>query len=89
MRPAPAPDTTARLWVQVSASQSEAASRALVSELAAAHKLVQLVSPRVAGDGWRVVLGPFATRDDAEAAGRALGRPFFIVERALPAPDHP
>jgi hypothetical protein len=87
--PAPAPDTTARLWVQVSASQSEPASRALVAELAAAHKPVLLVPPRAEGDGWRVVLGPFATRDDAEAAGRALGRPFFIVERALPAPDHP
>jgi len=87
--PAPAPDTTARLWVQVSASQSEAASRALVAELAAAHKPVQLVPPRAEGDGWRVVLGPFATRDDAEAAGRALGRPFFIVERAVPAPDRP
>jgi hypothetical protein len=89
LRPAPAPDTTARLWVQVSASQSEAASRALVAELAAAHKPVQLVPPRAEGDGWRVVLGPYATRDDAEAAGRALGRPFFIVERSVPAPDHP
>jgi hypothetical protein len=83
------PDTAPRLWVQVSASQSEAASRALVAELAAAHQPVQLVPPRSEGDGWRVVLGPFATRDEAEAAGRALGRPFFIVERTLPAPVRP
>jgi hypothetical protein len=82
-------DTAPRLWVQVSASQSETASRALVAELAAAHQPVQLVSPRSEGDGWRVVLGPFATRDEAEAAGRALGRPFFIVERTLPAPARP
>jgi hypothetical protein len=89
LRPTPAVDTTARLWVQVSASQSEAASRALVAELSSTHKLVQLVPPRAEGDGWRVVLGPFGTRDEAEAAGRALGRPFFIVERAAPEPGHP
>jgi hypothetical protein len=89
LRAAPPPDTATRLWVQVSASQSEAASRALVAELSAAHHPAQLVPPRAAGDGWRVVLGPFGTRDDAEAAGRALGRPFFIVERAMPAPERP
>jgi hypothetical protein len=36
-----------------------------------------------------VVVGPFATRDEAETAGRSLGRPFFIVERDLPAPTRP
>jgi len=89
LRAAPPPDTSAHLWVQVSASQSEAASRALVAELSAAHHPAQLVPPRAVGDGWRVVLGPFGTRDDAEAAGRALGRPFFIVERAMSAPERP
>ena len=96
--PVPTPPPTAapaagenalRLWVQVSASQSEPASRALVAELQAARHPVQLVPPRSEGDGWRVVVGPYATRDEAEAAGRALGRPFFIVERSLPAPTRP
>jgi len=88
----PSPDTATtitRLWVQVSASQSEAASRALVAELVAAHHPAQLVPPRSVGDGWRVVLGPFATRDEAEAAGRVLGRPFFIVERTVPVAPRP
>ncbi len=82
-------DTAAptQVWAQVSASQSESASRALVAELTAQHQPAQLIPPRGEGDGWRVVLGPFRTRDEAEAAGRALGRPFFIVERTLvPAP---
>lgn len=80
---APPPAASApALWVQVSASQSENASRQLAAELARAGHPARLVTPRAAGDGWRVVLGPFATREAAEAAGRSLGRPFFIVERA-------
>ena len=89
---APSPGTSdpaRRLWVQVSASQSESASRALVAQLAAEHLPVQLVLPRAEGDGWRVVVGPYATREEAETAGRALRRPFFIVERAIPAPPRP
>ena len=97
-RPAPTPPPAAapaesvnarRLWVQVSASQSESASRELVAVLQAARHPVQLVPPRSESDGWRVVVGPYATRGEAEAAGRALGRPFFIVERSLPAPARP
>jgi len=84
--PTPAPAETAavtQVWAQISASQSETASRALVAELVAQHQPAQLIPPRGEGDGWRVVLGPFRTRDEAEAAGRAAGRPFFIVERTL------
>jgi hypothetical protein len=97
-RPAPPPppatppaesENARRLWVQVSASQSESASRELMAVLQAARHPVQLVPPRSETDGWRVVVGPYATRDEAEAAGRALGRPFFIVERSLPAPARP
>jgi len=84
-----APDTGLHVWAQVSASQSESASRALVAELTAAQLPARLIPPRSEGDGWRVVLGPFATRDEAEAAGRALGRPFFVVERSLAAPARP
>lgn len=78
-----------RLWVQVSVSQSEAASRDLAASLTAARHPVQVVPPRGEGDGWRVVIGPYATRDEAEAAGRSLGRPFFIVERDLPPNPRP
>lgn len=85
----PEPDSATPVWAQVSASQSEAASRALVAELVAAHQPARLIPPRSEGDGWRVVLGPFRTRDEAEAAGRALGRPFFVVERPLPTPTRP
>jgi cell division septation protein DedD len=87
--PPPATAPARRLWVQVSVSQSEPASRELAARLVAARHLAQVVPPRGEGDGWRVVVGPFATRDDAEAAGRSLGRPFFIVERDLLSPTRP
>ena len=85
----PATAPALRIWVQVSVSQSEPASRDLAASLVAARHPAQVVPPRSEGDGWRVVVGPFATRDDAEAAGRSLGRPFFVVERDLPAPTRP
>jgi hypothetical protein len=90
-RPAPPPAAapSRRLWVQVSVSQSEAASRDLAARLVAARHPAQVVPPRGEGDGWRVVVGPFATRDEAETEGRSLGRPFFIVERELPVPPRP
>jgi hypothetical protein len=31
-------------------------------------------------DGFRVVLGPYDTRDQAETIGRKLGRPFWIYQ---------
>lgn len=79
---AAAPANATAIWVQVSASASESASRGLTAELARSGHAARLVAPRSAGDTWRVLLGPYATRDAAEAAGRALGRPFFLVERA-------
>jgi cell division septation protein DedD len=85
----PAAAPARRLWVQVSVSQSEPASRDLAASLVAARHPAQVVPPRGEGDGWRVVVGPFTTRDEAEAAGRSLGRPFFIVERDLPTPQRP
>ena len=39
-----------------------------------------MLSPRSAEDGYRVVLGPYSTRAEAEAIGRKLGRPFWIFE---------
>ena len=31
---------------------------------------------------WRVVYGPFPTRDEAERAGRKTGLPFWVYEDA-------
>ena len=40
----------------------------------------RVLPPQGADDGYRVVLGPYATRAQAEATGRRLGRPFWIYQ---------
>jgi hypothetical protein len=73
-----------RLFVQLSVSQNEAWAQALANELNRQGHRAAVVPPAGAGDGWRVVLGPFETRDAADSAGRAVDRPYWIVERAQP-----
>lgn len=63
-------------WVQIASSRSEQAIRDLARELGA-----QVVPPRTDSDPWRVMAGPYGTRQAADSAGRALGRPYFITER--------
>lgn len=69
------------LWVQVSVSQNEAWARSLAEELRAGGRPVAVAEPRNPGDGYRVLVGPYRSRDAADSAGRSLGRPYWIVER--------
>jgi len=39
-----------------------------------------VLQPRNPDDGYRVVLGPYPTRAQAEGIGRKLGRPFWIYQ---------
>ena len=41
-------------------------------------------TPAHPDDGYRVVLGPYPTREQAEAIGRKLGRPFWIYQPGQP-----
>jgi hypothetical protein len=83
--PAPAP-TAERVWVQVSVSQNEKASRDLAAELGRSGHAAQVITPRSPGEGWRVVVGPYSSRSAADSAGRLLGRPYFILEPGLEGP---
>ncbi len=87
---APARATAAppqRVWVQVSVSQNEKASRDLAAELARTGHAAQVMAPRSPGEGWRVVVGPYPSRTAADSAGRLLGRPYYILEQGLEEPD--
>ena len=77
-RPAPA---ASNLWVQVSNTQNEQWAHALASELTAAGHPAEVVPPGAAGEGWRVLMGPYRSHDAADSAGRSLGRPYWILER--------
>jgi hypothetical protein len=75
-----------RVWVQVSVSQNERASRELAAGLARGGQHAQVIEPRSPGEGWRVVVGPYPSRAAADSAGRLLGRAYYILERGLEGP---
>ncbi|MGH7528855.1 MAG: SPOR domain-containing protein [Gemmatimonadales bacterium] len=68
------------LYVQVSTSRNPEWSERLAQDLTRAGLAARVLPPQFAEDGYRVVLGPYATRAQAEAIGRRLGRPFWIYQ---------
>ncbi len=72
--------TEGPLYVQVSTSQNPEWSGHLADDLSRAGMAARVLPPQTPDDGYRVVLGPFTTRAQAEATGRRLGRPFWIYQ---------
>lgn len=68
----------AQVYLQVSSSQNPAWAEELVQELIESGFRAQVLDPTGPDEGYRVVIGPFTSRDEAEATGKRLGRPFFI-----------
>ena len=68
------------LYVQVSTSRNPDWSGRLAQDLVRAGLAARVLAPQGPDDGYRVVLGPYATRAQAEATGRKLGRPFWIYQ---------
>ena len=68
------------LYVQVSTSQNESWSSGLAQQLSRAGLAAKVLPPQTPDDGYRVVLGPYSTRAQAEEIGRKLGRPFWIYQ---------
>jgi hypothetical protein len=68
------------LYVQVSTSQNPEWSNRLAQDLTRAGLEARVLPPQQPDDGYRVVLGPYPTRAQAEATGRRLGRPFWIYQ---------
>jgi SPOR domain len=77
-----AADSTAgrpTVYLQVSSSQNPTWASELSEKLRAAGLPAAVLTPRRADEAYRVVLGPYATREQAEETGRKLGMPSFIV----------
>lgn len=72
--------TTARVYLQVSSSQNRSWSAELARQLGQQGLPAKVLDPRVGEDGFRVVLGPYPSRETAESTGRRLGRPYFIYQ---------
>ncbi len=71
--------TGQRFFLQVSSSRNPAWARELAEKIAAAGIKASVVDPANAEDVYRVVVGPFGTREQADSASRSLGMPSFVI----------
>lgn len=69
----------AALYLQVSSSRNPEWADDLASKLRAAGLQPTVLKPASAEETYRVVLGPFRTREAAEETGRRLGMPSFVI----------
>ena len=67
-----------QIFIQVTSSQNRRYAEALADQLGEIGFRARVRDPETEGDGYRVLVGPYPTRDQAEADGRRLGRPYFI-----------
>jgi hypothetical protein len=76
-----------RFFLQVSSSRNPAWARELAEKIAAAGIKASVVDPANADDVYRVVVGPFGSREQADSASRSLGMPSFVISGpGTPAP---
>lgn len=67
------------VYLQVSSSRNPDWASDLVRQMKSAGLPASLLDPTAEGEPYRVVLGPYASRDEADDAGRRLGRAYFII----------
>jgi hypothetical protein len=72
------PASEARVFVQVSSSQNPAWADELARKLSGVGLPASVIKPQHSDEGYRVVLGPYPTREAAESTGKKLGQPYFI-----------
>ena len=80
--PAASQGESGQVYIQVTASQNEGYARALARQLTEIGFRTRVREPQGDGAGFRVLVGPYPSRDEAEADGRRLGRPYFITAPA-------
>lgn len=68
-----------KIYLQVSSSQNPSWAQELADKLKAAGLPASVLQPKQGEEGYRVVLGPYATREQAEATGKGLGMPSFVI----------
>jgi len=67
------------VFLQVSSSQNPTWANELSDKLKAAGLPASVLPPARSDEAYRVVLGPYATREQAEEAGKKIGMPSFVV----------
>ena len=69
------------IFVQVESSHNPRWASESARALARVGLPARVLDPRGIDDPYRVVIGPYPTREEAEAVGARLGRPFWIFVR--------
>jgi len=72
------------VYLQVSSSQNPAWADELSQKLRTAGLPAAVLKPSRSDEAYRVVLGPYATREQAEETGRRIGMPSFVVTPSDP-----
>ena len=67
------------VYLQVSSSQNPTWANELSAKLQRRRPPASVLTPRRSEEAYRVVLGPYATREQAEETGRKIGMPSFVV----------
>ncbi len=68
------------VYLQVSRSQNPAWAQELAATMRDEGFPALVLTPRTGEEAFRVVVGPYPSREAAESAGRRLGRPSFIFQ---------
>lgn len=68
-----------RFYLQVSSSKNPEWARELSNKITEAGIAAGVMEPANADDVYRVVVGPFAAREQADSASRSLGMPSFVI----------
>ena len=69
------------IYLQVSLSQNPEWAAQLAAQLKTDGFPASVLDPVLPEEGYRVVVGPFQTREEAEESGKRLGRSYFIIRR--------
>ncbi len=80
----PAQPAQQEVFVQVSSTSNQLWAQDLARGLRQAGMEALVLPPSLEEERYRVVLGPYRTREEAEAIGRKLGRAFWIFVRERP-----
>ncbi len=80
----PAQPDSIVMYLQVSRTQNAEWASLLMKQLQADGFPAAILDPTEPEDGYRVVVGPYATRESADSVGRAMGRPYFVLRQPAP-----
>lgn len=76
---APAPAVAGQVYLQVSSSQNADWAKAFAQQLKDGGFPAKVLDPGTPTEGYRVVVGPYSNRVDADSVGKRLGRSYFII----------